>query len=146
MVVADAAFYSAVIEAVFSADALGGLDVTGYRWDPSDAWTQARRWDPIQTTKHLECWLDLGGSSSLTQAHINHDSELHIPLRFVEDDDAVSQGRIHAAIRAAVDTLSRFNFQGVRASPTAFELRGIEGRPGWVMAVVSFTLRFPRSF
>ncbi len=142
--VTGAAYYSQIIEDLFTA--LSELDTTGYQWLESDAWTQALNWDPVGTTQHLECWLNLGGSAELRQSMIRHAAELHIPIRFEPDDDAVSQGRMHAAIRAALDLLTCWRSSaGVRSEPTSFEITAVEGRDSWVIAVIYFTLNVPRN-
>jgi len=139
--VTDAAYYTTIIEEL--ATALEALDTSGYQWQPSDGWTHTTRWGPSDTSQHLETWIDLGAITQSRQTYWVHAAELHVSLRYAPDDDSVSQGRIHAAMRAALDLLATWSStSGVRSSPTGATISGTD-REGWVVGMISFDLLFP---
>ena len=137
----DAADFDALLQSLYTA--LGNLPTGGYQWDPSDRWTQALY--PGGQTRHLETWIDLGGAVSWDRAVVRHEAALVVAMRYHPDDDSISQARIHAAARCAMDMLQGWSMtDGTRALPTGvqpLELATAE----WVRVTVTFTLTYPRT-
>jgi hypothetical protein len=127
-----------VLDALYGA--VLGLDVQGYRWVDSDGWSRARV--PLEWTAHLEAWVDLGTSGSLTRTHWVHQCALVYGCRYVADDDGLSQARVHASIRAATLALLRTPIVDGRVTATGtWELT--QDDPGWVTVAIPFTLHLP---
>lgn len=134
-------YWTNLLEAFYTG--LEGRDVSGYAWHTSDGWTQSRH--ATKWTKHLECWVDLGGELSRSGAAFEHQASLAFSLRYKPDDDSVSQARMHAAIRDAAEFLARVQLpHGCRVTDiTGAQIDG-PFPSGFVEAVVRFTLHVPR--
>jgi len=136
----DASYFARLLEALY--DGLIGRDVTGYREDESDGWTQALT--PFGWTKHLECWFFLGSSVALVKPAWQYGSSLHFSMRFQEGDDSTSQSRIHAAMRDASEYLIGFSFEGGGRVLNIGDSEVEREETGFVTITIPFTLRLPR--
>lgn len=139
---AGAAYFARLLEALYAG--LEGRDVTAYAWADSDGWTQSRT--PTDWRAHLECWFDLGGAVVVEQPSYHHECRLVAGMRYYPDDDSLSQARIHAAMRDAIEYLLTVKLpDGARVMQvTTATIEGVyEG--GWVDVSISFRLYLPRS-
>lgn len=131
--------YQRILDGIY--DRLEALDTAGYRWAESDGWHRA----PLSSGSvgHLEVWIDLGRAVEWGPHYIVHDAAAVVTLRWTPDDDCVSQARIHAAIRAAMDCLQGWHqVSGERAVPVRASLERIDGE--WVAATIEFQLQIER--
>jgi len=137
-----AAYFARLLEALY--DGLEGRDCTPYQWDDSDGWTQSRT--PSDWRAHLECWFDLGGAVLVERSSYQHECRLLAGMRYYPDDDSISQARIHAAMRDAIEHLltARLPECARVLGVTAATIEGVyEG--GWVDVSIHFRLYLPRS-
>jgi hypothetical protein len=142
VVIADAAYYASIIEDVQAR--LAGLDTTGYRWDTSDGWAQARHpADIITAPEHLRAWFALGQAATFVRTHIEHSAVLVFAARYQADDDAISQARAHAAARAAADMLNGWSLPGgERLLPKAWTIEPAQN--DFLTVTLTASLLLPR--
>ena len=134
-------YWSTLHEALYTG--LEGLDASGYAWDPSDGWSQSR--SATAWTAHLEAWVDIGGTFTLTRDAYLHEGALAFALRFHADDDSISQARMHAAAHDAAEFLLRASLpHGCRV--TSVNSVGFAGPmpSGYVECTITFSLHVPR--
>jgi len=137
-----AAYFARLLEALY--DGLEQRDVTSYQWADSDGWTQSRT--PTDWRSHLECWIDIGGAVVVQRPSYEHECRLVVGMRYYPDDDSLSQARIHAATRDAIEYLLTARLPGC-ARVMAVTTATIEGvyEGGWVEVSINFRLYLPRS-
>lgn len=136
-----APYWTVLLEAFYTG--LEGLDASGYAWDPSDGWTQSR--SATSWTAHLEAWVDLGGSFTLTRDAYLHDGSLAFALRFHADDDSISQSRMHAAAHDAAEFLLRATLpHGCRVVSVNSVAFAGPMPSGYVECTLTFSLYVPR--
>lgn len=138
----DAAYYQRVLDALY--DALAGLSTVGYQWSSDDRWTRGRFVDlATGATRHLATWIDLGEQDDYVRSHVRHKARMITACRYAEEQDAVSQGRMHAAARAAEELLLGLHGPTVeRALPTGYTLAGLSD--SFSAVTVTFDLYLPR--
>lgn len=137
----DQVYWRTMLEAFYTA--LQQRDVSGYAWADSDGWTQSRT--PTEWSRHLECWIDLGGTITLAPPNYQHEGRLVFAARYHADDDSTSQARLQAAIRDACELLLRLQLpDGARVLGLSQVL--VEGpyQGGFVEVSIGFTALFPR--
>ena len=140
--IADGDYYARIVESVM--DGLEALDVTGYRWDTSDGWTQAgAEKDVADTPIHLRAWFGLGQAGKWARFEIQHTAILSFAARYQHDQDALCQGRAHAACRHAADFLGGWGLPtGERLLPTGWN---VEQTPNdFLRCSVTCILTIPR--
>lgn len=137
----DRQWFATILDGLYAS--LLARSCTGYRWDDSDGWIQAR--SPQESTapfRHLECWIDLGGDMQRSGSYHEHAARLVYAARYQPDDDSMSQGIAHASVADVADLLTSWGGPGdcrtsfIRATMTA-------APAGWLVVVVEFTLRYP---
>ncbi|MBC8425133.1 hypothetical protein H8E07_13500 [bacterium] len=125
-------------------DAIEGLTVTGYAWADSDGWQRTR--GPLvdgAPLHHLEHWIDLGGIQQISGSEIVHDSSLVYACRYVQEDDARSQARLHASLRDLWSLLLTWGIpaDGVRTRPLSSTIESAEA--SWLVVTVRFNTYIP---
>jgi len=136
----DRQWFGSVLAALYLS--LTSRSCTGYRWDESDGWIQARA--PTESTtpaRHLECWINLGDIQRAGSQH-EHASQLVYAVRYQPDSDEMSQGIAHASVADVAELLT--SWTGPGDSRTSFTSASMTAAPGgWLVVVVEFTLRYP---
>ena len=136
----DETYYRTLLEALYTG--LEARDTAGYQWHESDRWTQCRT--PLDWTRHLEAWIDLGGEVAYESHGYTHTGHMVFAARYRADDDSRAQARLHAAIHSACEYLLGTPLpHGVRILTIAGA--EITRRIGdFVEVSITFTLRLPR--
>lgn len=131
--------YARILESFYTG--LQGLDVTDYKGQDSDGWTQAVSLGPGHVNAHLEALVELGSIASLRQGWRVHESVLRFAHRYTPDDDSTAQARIHAATQAAVAFL--LGWYSPEGSRVIDVLRAdiITTSDEWAEVAISFTLQ-----
>ena len=78
--------YQAILASLYGV--LESLDATAYRHGASDGWTQARV--PLQWTAHLQAYIDLGSTVTLTAPAWEYGANLAFACRYVAGSSAVT--------------------------------------------------------
>lgn len=139
-----ASYYAHVLEELYRA--IKGLDVSGYRTQDSDGWSQARHLgEHGRPTEHLETLIDLGGAE-VSASFIDHDARLYFHFRYSPDDDSLSQARMHAAARDVTAMLDKWSLPtGERTATQRYQPLSPDEDGSWVLVELTFLLRIPRS-
>ena len=140
--VTDAAYYQRILDLLY--DGLVALSTVGYQWSADDRWTRGRFVDiATGATRHLATWIDLGEQDEYARSHVRHRSSMIIACRYGEEQDAVAQGRMHGAARAAQTFLLGAHGPTIeRATPTGYTLAGLSD--SFSAVDLTFDLYLPR--
>lgn len=140
MVNHDRQWFGSVLAELYSD--LTARSCVGYRWDASDAWSQARAPQEASVpVQHLEAWFNLGDFARVGSYH-EHASSLVYAVRYQADDDEMSQGIAHASVADVAELLT--SWSGPGDSRTSFTRASMTAAPGgWLIVLVEFTLRYP---
>lgn len=137
MIQASEQFYRARLDALYTA--IEGLDPTLYAFESYERWHRARHAKPEHgATGHLEFWIDLGRQVQFGARHAVYSGAVVVLHRYVPDDDATCQARMHAAIRHLYELLAGWSDIDCRTDPTSAEVELLTG--DWLQLIVRMNL------
>jgi hypothetical protein len=140
--VVTVAQWADLIDALY--DALEALDTTDYRYEASERWSRGLYLDPnAGMPAHLQATIWTGGIEEWGASTVRHAAVLGFVHRLTPDDDAVSQARLCAATRAALDCLQGFDLRPVRVQPSTTTVDILS--PEWALVSVNFTILYTRT-
>jgi hypothetical protein len=92
---------------------------------------------------HLEHWIDLGGILEVQGSALVHDSSVIYSCRYVQDDDALSQARLHASLRDLWALLLGWGIPslGIRTRPVSATIEAASA--SWLVITVAFRTYIP---
>lgn len=142
MVILDRRWYQVLLGDLYTS--IEALDVNAYRWEDSDGWLRARSGPGVDAAPnhHLEVWINLGNPSRNGSMQ-EHAARATYSVLYQPEDDAMSQGVLHASIADLLNLLTYWGrADGVRSGgPLSATVEAVAG--GWLVVEVSFTIRYP---
>lgn len=138
----DQTYFVQLLEDI--ADGIENTGTEGYQFAESDRWSRTRL--PGQWTAHLQFWVGFADVLSVDSESLRQRCVFYAALRYVVDDDSVSQARMQAAARDAMEYLlayrgpdgeRSYNIEGITFQPT-------EKASTYIEAVIPFDMILPR--